>query len=306
MKKPTTIIFYIFVFIFAFFFMNLIISHFMASLGERQIDNSIYKTAELKRGKLFYKEYGEGEVFILLHGFLGTSRDLEKVARELSEDYKVIVPDIPSFGLSAEYDLEKNSKENMANALIDFFDYFGLDSYNLLGHSTGGEIALHIALKDERVNELFLVDSQGYDSNDFYPEFLKEREGLSAFFIRLFFQNYFFQRYLARKGFHDMDNFDNSEFLKSYYLNYKIPSMVIHNLNVHDDSGVIKDSIKEISNKTYIIWGEHDEIVSFSSAEKFKRDIIDSEIFSIKGSGHNPFLENFNEVMKIIKNKTRN
>jgi len=305
MKKFTSIIFYSFVFIFGVFIINLAISHFMASLGERSIDNSDYKSVELEKGEIFYKEYGEGEIFVLLHGFLGSSKDLEKVAKELSENYKVIVPDIPSFGLSAEYNLEENSKENMANALIDFFDYFDYQRYNLLGHSMGGEVALHIALKDKRVNNLFLLDSQGYESNDFYPDFLKEREGLSAFFIRTFFQNYFFQRFLARTGIHDMDNFDSSEFLKSYYLNYNIPSMVLHDLNVDDDAGILSERIKDIDNKTYVIWGDKDDVVPISNVEKFEEDIINSEYFIIEESGHNPFLENFEDTIKIIKEKTR-
>jgi hypothetical protein len=45
----------------------------------------------------------------------------------------------------------------------------------------GGEVALHIALKDEKVDKLFLVDSQGYEANNFYPDFLKEHPGISSF-----------------------------------------------------------------------------------------------------------------------------
>ena len=305
MKKFTNIIFYLFVSIFAFFLINLAISHFMASLGERNVDNSNYKFAETENGKIYYKEYGEGKPFILLHGFLGSSKDLGKAAKELSEDYKVIVPDIPSFGLSAEYALEKNSKEQMAEAIIEFLNYFDYDEYNLLGHSMGGEVALHIALKYEKVDKLFLVDSQGYEANDFYPDFLKEHPGISAFFIRTFFQNYFFQRFLSRTSINNMENFDDSEFLKSYYFNYNIPSMVIHNLNVDDDAGILADEIKNIKNKTYIIWGDKDEIVPVSNLEKFSEDIKNSEYFIISESGHNPFLENFEETIKIIKEKAR-
>jgi len=305
MKKIINIVFYVSVFIFAFFLINLAISHFMASLGERNVDNFNYKFAEMENGKIYYKEYGEGKPFILLHGFLGSSKDLGKAAKELSEDYKVIVPDIPSFGLSADYSLEKNSKENMAEAIIEFLNYLGYNEYNLLGHSMGGELALHIALRDERVDKLFLVDSQGYEANDFYPDFLKEHSGVSSFFIRTFFQNYFFQRLLARTGINDINNFDNSEFLKSYYFNYNIPSMVIHKLNIDDDAGILKNRIKDIENKTYIIWGDKDEIVPISNAEKFNEDIKNSEYFIISESGHNPFLENFEETIKIIKEKAR-
>ncbi|SDC31958.1 alpha/beta fold hydrolase [Geotoga petraea] len=305
MKKIINIVFYVFVFIFAFFIINLAINHFMASLGERNVDKSNYKFAELENGKIFYKEYGEGNPFILLHGFLGSSKDLEKAARELSKNYKVIVPDIPSFGLSSEYSLEKNSKEKMSEALIEFLNYFDYEDYNLLGHSMGGEVALHITLKDEKVNKLFLVDSQGYEANNFYPDFLKEHPGISSFFIRTFFQNYFFQRFLARTGINNMANFDDSEFLKSYYFNYNIPSMVIHELNVDDDAGILKNRIKNIENKTYIIWGDKDEVVPISNAEKFSEDIDNSEYFIISESGHNPFLENFEETIKIIKEKAR-
>jgi pimeloyl-ACP methyl ester carboxylesterase len=63
-----------------------------------------------------------------------------------------------------------------------------------------------------------------------------------------------------------MENFDDSDLLKSYYFNYNIPSIVIHNLNVDDDAGILE-------NKTYIIWGDKDEIVPISNAERFSEDI---------------------------------
>jgi pimeloyl-ACP methyl ester carboxylesterase len=102
-----------------------------------------------------------------------------------------------------------------------------------------------------------------------------------------------------------MANFDDSDFLKSYYFNYNIPSMVIHNLNVDDDAGILENKIKNIDNKTYIIWGDKDDVVPVSNVEKFSEDIKDSDYYIIPESGHNPFLENFEETIKIIKEKTR-
>lgn len=303
MQKFINIVFYLFIFVFTVFFINLAISHFAASLGEKSLDISNYKSAKLENGEIYYKEYGQGEPFVLLHGFMGSSNDLDELAKELSESYKVIVPDIPSFGLSAKYNLEKHSKEKMAEAIIEFIDFLEIDSYRLLGHSMGGEVALHISLKDDRVSKLFLVDSTGYDPNNFYPDFLKQHSLISSFFIRTFFQNYFFQRFLAKISINDKENFDHSEFFKSYYLNYNIPSMVIHKLNVDDDSGMLSNKIKEIENETYIIWGKEDNVVPISTAEKFNKDLENSELFLIDKSGHIPFLENYSDTIEIIKEK---
>lgn len=305
MKKILNILFYIFIIIFTIFIVNISFSHFMSSIGKRNINFSNYKEIKINENKIFYKDYGRGEVIVLLHGFLGSSNDLEKVALELSKNNRVILPDIPGFGLSSNYELDKESKEEMAKALINFITELNIKKYDLLGHSMGGEVALHMALKDNRVNDLFLIDSQGYQNNDFYPEFLKEHPGLSSFFIRTFFQNYFFQRYLSKTGLYNIDNYNNKDFLKSYYLNYNIPSITIHKINVDDDGGFISNVIKNIKNKTYIIWGDNDNVVDISNAKKFNQEIKNSELFIIKNSGHNPFLENFESIMNIIKNKTR-
>ena len=88
--------------------------------------------------------YSEGgpaaaPTLVLLHGYTGDRNHWNRVARELTPRWHLIVPDLPGHG---ETPLDDNaSADGMSNTLIDFARALGLDDYTLVGHSMGGAVA---------------------------------------------------------------------------------------------------------------------------------------------------------------------
>src|SRR5205807_4886577 len=59
------------------------------------------RTVDAAGTAIFVRESGEGPPVVLLHGFPETGRCWQPVARALSEDHRVLVPDLPGYGRSA-------------------------------------------------------------------------------------------------------------------------------------------------------------------------------------------------------------
>jgi len=90
--------------------------------------------------KLHYREMGEGQAFIILHGLFGYSDNWQTHAKKLAEYYRVILVDQRNHGHSAWS--EEFSYELMATDLSELVDDLKLNNFILMGHSMGGKTAM--------------------------------------------------------------------------------------------------------------------------------------------------------------------
>jgi pimeloyl-ACP methyl ester carboxylesterase len=92
-----------------------------------------------------------------LHGLFGSSANWGTVARHLSPNYRVLVPDLRNHGQSP-HDPE-NSYDVMVADVLGLLDTLGITAATLVGHSMGGKVAMHLALNHpQRVMGLAVVD----------------------------------------------------------------------------------------------------------------------------------------------------
>eukprot|EP00915_Cephaloidophora_sp_WS-2016_P002961 GHVH01004025.1.p1 GENE.GHVH01004025.1~~GHVH01004025.1.p1 ORF type:complete len:340 (+),score=27.59 GHVH01004025.1:99-1118(+) len=101
---------------------------------------------------LFYRKVGDGpDVFILLHGMVSTSSFWEEsMLRVLSTSDRLrstfIIPDLAGYGKSMVDPNRNYSVGEQVELLIrDVIVPEGIESFNLIGHSYGGLLALHLA-----------------------------------------------------------------------------------------------------------------------------------------------------------------
>jgi esterase len=108
--------------------------------------------------KLFYRKYGEaGPPLIILHGLYGSSDNWVSIARELSDQFEVFVPDQRNHGESPRDD--KHDYRSLSNDLCEFMDDRAIEKSVLIGHSMGGKAAMLFAMEcPERVESLIVVD----------------------------------------------------------------------------------------------------------------------------------------------------
>jgi len=126
----------------------------MKELGRRSITRVAGTT-------IHWVELGQGKPLVLLHGVCDTHQTWRRVAPELARDRRLLIPDLPGHGLSgrpdAPYDLEW-----YADMIGQWVDHVELEELDLVGHSYGGGIAMHLLLSHaERIRRLALVSSGG-------------------------------------------------------------------------------------------------------------------------------------------------
>ena len=105
------------------------------------------KILPYKETQLHYKIIGEGNTIVLLHGFGEDSTIWDHFIKSLSENYQLIVPDIPGSGSSALLNGAHVGMEDYAATIFAILKHENIKKCSMVGHSMGGYITLAFAEK---------------------------------------------------------------------------------------------------------------------------------------------------------------
>lgn len=106
---------------------------------------------------MYYREFGQGDPVLILHGLFGFSDNWQTLAKALAENHLVITPDLRNHGRSPH--LPTHSYPEMAEDLRHFLEEHWIFSTVLIGHSMGGKVAMQFALEHpDMVSQLIVVD----------------------------------------------------------------------------------------------------------------------------------------------------
>ncbi len=122
------------------------------------------KTYNSQGLSLSYLDWGNADKppLILLHGNMDHAHSWDWVARELCEDWHIIVPDLRGHGDSEWSPNGAYLPSYYLQDIADLIDHLGFESLNIIAHSFGGNCASkYAALYPERVKKLVLVDAMG-------------------------------------------------------------------------------------------------------------------------------------------------
>jgi esterase len=107
--------------------------------------------------KLFYRELGQGQPIIILHGIFGSSDNWLTQARMFSSHYHVFSLDLRNHGLSPHDD--QFDYPVMVDDLVAFIDEHQLKDPIIIGHSMGGKVAMNFAVAHpDKLQKLIVVD----------------------------------------------------------------------------------------------------------------------------------------------------
>lgn len=107
--------------------------------------------------ELNYKQFGQGEPIIILHGLFGMLDNWQTVAKKLAEHYTVFIIDQRNHGKSP-HDPELDYP-TMAEDLKCFMEENWIYKAHLIGHSMGGKTVMQFALEyPDMVDKLVVVD----------------------------------------------------------------------------------------------------------------------------------------------------
>ncbi|MDF1837201.1 MAG: alpha/beta fold hydrolase, partial [Planctomycetota bacterium] len=100
---------------------------------------------------------------LLLHGSPGHHGNFDAMLPHLEKDYRVLVPDLPGFGVSSQR-LPDYSPQSHAEYLVQWLRGIDARGLHVVGHSMGGAVALRMqAMAPEQVASITLMSSLGVE-----------------------------------------------------------------------------------------------------------------------------------------------
>lgn len=130
----------------------------------------------IPRGEtIAYRQAGDsGPVVVLIHGNMSSSVHWQTTMEALENDFRVYAPDLRGFGDSS-YHASFDSLHDLALDVEDYLDAMCVDTFSIVGWSTGGGVALEVAADwPDRVVKAVLLDSVPLTG---YPIFKKDENG---------------------------------------------------------------------------------------------------------------------------------
>lgn len=115
--------------------------------------------------ELAYRDDGEGDPVVFVHGIPTWSFLWRDVADAVSEEHRAITYDMAGYGNSSRYDGFDRSIRAQEQAFEDLLDELGLDTVTIVAHDIGGGMALRFAANNpDRVDKFVASNIVCYDS----------------------------------------------------------------------------------------------------------------------------------------------
>lgn len=261
--------------------------------------------------KICYEIHGEGYPVFLLHGLASKKEYWIAQISDLSKKFKIITPDNRGVGKSDRPNIPY-TMEMLVDDLKGLMDFLKIGKAHLIGHSLGGAIIQHFALKyPESVNKLILIcsfpdfplDDVGlrmYKENQIAMVEARLKDPIKTFYdkMKLRFTREFnkLMKEDPKKKFHGI--FSAHDLIESEKINPIAPQDITNLINTLDTHKVL-NRLHEIRNETLIIAGEKDKMASKSTRDQLHERIPNSTLKVVQGS-HWLNLERAPEVNQII------
>jgi pimeloyl-ACP methyl ester carboxylesterase len=234
---------------------------------------------------------------VLIHGLLGYSFSWRHNLGAISRCGPVYAIDLPGVGFSDRPAQLDSSFRGLAGIVARSLDALGLETFDLIGTSHGGAVAVMLAAAvPRRVRHLVLAAPANPWSTHrlWLVKLLATRPGRIAFRgmspVLPCLNGYFLRRMYG-----DPRQL-TSETLAGYAAPITIPGTCEHLLRMvstwSHDLRELQPAFTRITNlPTLLIWGRRDRAVPIESAEIVKQQFQQAELAVIEGAGHLPYEE---------------
>ncbi|MGN2246805.1 alpha/beta fold hydrolase [Frateuria sp. GZRR35] len=234
---------------------------------------------------------------LLIHGFTGSKQVWSRVARGMRSRYRVVAPDLPGHGDSADAPASACRAEDHAERLVSMLDRMDIRRTHIVGSSFGGFIAARIAaLYPSRVASLVLFSPAGVTSPSPSAFDSAIAKGANPFLVD-----------------------DDTAFKRFYASTMSKPPRVPRPVLTHTSatfrrrraaiermyaafaaSAPLAPVLGKIVAPTMLVWGSEDQVIDVSAARLWKQGIASSRLELWDGIGHLPMLEAPRRVVRSM------
>jgi pimeloyl-ACP methyl ester carboxylesterase len=246
-----------------------------------------------------------GPALILVHGLMGYSFSWRYTMPALAPYATVYAPDLMGAGFSDRPAGWDHSMRGTARQLLRFIDRLGISSFDLVGTSHGGAVAMMMAAEclggdagpsGMRVRRLVLVaPANPYSAHGrWLAPFLGSRFG-AALFRKVIARMSFLFSYGHARMYGDRGRIPPGT-LEGYMAPLTKPGLFEHALSIvstwTEDMRQLEETLPKLAGvPTLLMWGSKDSAVYASSAAELEKYFTDSQTIIFPGIGHLPYEE---------------
>lgn len=266
---------------------------------------------EIDGGRMRYLRTGSGPPLILLHGLLGYSFSWRFTMPALAPYATVYAPDMLGAGFSDRVPGIDHSLRATANRLLRFAAKLGITSFDLLGTSRGGAVAIMAAAEGFgnqnllRVRRLILVDPVNpYSSHGrWLAPFFGSPLGAVLFRMTVGRMKSLYPYWHSRM-YGDRRRIPPGA-LEGYTAPLAKPGLFEHALSIvktwNADLRILELTLTKLASiPVLLMWGAKDTAVYASSAEPLMGFLPNSRLIVFPGIGHLPYEECPEEFNKAL------
>lgn len=239
-------------------------------------------------------EFGDGPPVILVHGAGSGGPAWHRQIAALAADHRVIVPDVPMFGLSGIPDRIRHPREQIADVILGIMDKIGIETTDIAGHSMGALGAIGALMRaPERFQRAVLMSSPGFGRGLNFVLRLASVPALQRFidYGSKRARYFFFDQFEAQKS----DPSDEREYWKEFQFQVGNRDNGIETFHkgltsfasIWGQREVVdRELVARIKARTLLIWGDSDRIIPTRHSERALELIPDARREIIENCGH--------------------
>lgn len=257
------------------------------------------KFIEIDGRNVHYRDQGEGFPIVLIHGTGASLHTWDEWTKSLVHHFRVIRIDLPAYGLTGEDPEKRYSSKDYVDLLHTFLKERKVDRFYLAGNSLGGLVSwLYASYYPEEVEKLVLVDPSGFPFKGTPMVIQMAKTPVINLFLRYLTPKSFVAQNLEEVFYED--NLVTQQLIDRYY------DLTLYDGNRQafiDRAYIEREDYTErlalINSPTLILWGEKDEWIPVTDAEKFHQAIKNSKVVVMPNTGHVPMEERPTESVAI-------
>lgn len=259
--------------------------------------NTPSKFMEVKGLQVHYRDEGQGMPIVLVHGTGSSLHTWDVWTQKLKPHFRVIRFDLPAYGLTGPDRKHDYRIETYVDFVKQVLDKLGVKKCHIAGNSLGGNISwLFTLTHPDMVDKMILLDASGIPTNKKSPwVFRLAKTPVLNKVVRYATPRFFFRNNL--KQVYSDDSKITEQLIDQYYdlmLREGNREAFLYRAKIKQKDNSAE--IKNIKNKTLIMWGKEDTWIPIKLAYEFQKRLPNNQLIVYPNVGHVP--------MEEIPNKT--
>lgn len=243
----------------------------------------------LLRGvRVHYQEIGRGPTLLLLHDVFADHRAWRRVVPRLAARFRVIVPDLPGFGVSEKPTRYAFTREAFAETLCDLLAGAGVARAHVAGHGLGAGIALTLAADHpEIVDRLALMHAAAWPAERSLGTRLPTIPVLGSLLFKQWYGRGMFHGYFRREVFAPGYRYDRAT-VDAWFEQFYPPEARECAWRTVEravlDVSALGPKVAKVRAPTVVMWGDRTRPSSQALGHRLAREIRDARWELVAGA----------------------